>query len=490
MRVILASSEVAPYSKTGGLADVAGALPSALARAGCEIIVVTPRYTGGGVHGDVIGQQTGEMTFSDLHVPFAGTMKYASVWRDHLDGAVIYFIDQPEYFGHGYIYGSGDYDVERFAFFSRAVVELAKRIGSPPDLIHCNDWQTGFIPAYLKTVYATDPFFSRTATLFTIHNLAYQGIFDPNLLSRFGFGWNVFQYGMEFHGAANAMKSGIYFATALSTVSPKYAQEIQTPEFGNQLDGLLRSRQSVLLGILNGVDYNQWNPETDKNIATNYSISNLEGKAMCKRDLLERYHLPFNLDKPTVAIVSRLTIQKGIDLTAQSIYRLLDTGANFVLLGSGPGSYESFFQHVRDSRPNQVGVYFGYNEPLAHQIEAGADLFLMPSAYEPCGLNQMYSLRYGTVPLVRGVGGLDDTIDNFDRRTGVGNGYKFMEYSADRLVEKYYESLMVYYDRNLWQKLQRNGMLADFSWDRAARQYIEAYQRITSGYIGKQQPLI
>jgi len=490
MRVIMASSEVAPYSKTGGLADVAGALPSALARAGCEIIVVTPRYTGGGVHGDVIGQQTGEMTFSDLHVPFAGTMKYASVWRDHLDGAVIYFIDQPEYFGHGYIYGSGDYDVERFAFFSRAVVELAKRIGSPPDLIHCNDWQTGFIPAYLKTVYATDPFFSRTATLFTIHNLAYQGIFDPNLLSRFGFGWNVFQYGMEFHGAANAMKSGIYFATALSTVSPKYAHEIQTPEFGNQLDGLLRSRQSVLLGILNGVDYNQWNPETDKNIATNYSIGNLEGKAMCKRDLLERYHLPLQLDKPTVAIVSRLTIQKGIDLTAQSIYRLLDTGANFVLLGSGPGSYESFFQHVRDSRPHQVGVYFGYNEPLAHQIEAGADLFLMPSAYEPCGLNQMYSLRYGTVPLVRGVGGLDDTIDNFDRRTGVGNGYKFMEYSADRLVEKYYESLMVYYDRDLWQKLQRNGMLADFSWDRAARQYIEAYQRITSGYIGKQQPLI
>jgi starch synthase len=291
---------------------------------------------------------------------------------------------------------------------------------------------------------------------------------------------------MEFHGAANALKSGIYFATALSTVSPKYAQEIQTPEFGNQLDGLLRSRHNALLGILNGVDYNRWNPETDKDLAMNYSINNLEGKAMCKRDLLERYHLPLHLDKPIVAIVSRLTVQKGIDLTAQSIYRLLDTGANFVLLGSGPGSYESFFQYVRDSRPDQVGVYFGYNEPLAHQIEAGADLFLMPSAYEPCGLNQMYSLRYGTVPLVRGVGGLDDTIDNFDRRSGVGNGYKFIEYSADRLVEKYYESLMVYYDREIWQKLQRNGMLADFSWDRAARQYIEAYQRIATGYIGKQ----
>jgi len=484
MRVILASSEVAPYSKTGGLADVAGALPPALARAGCEIIVVTPRYTGGRGHGDVLGRETGELTINDLHVPFAGTMKYASVWRDQLDGAIVYFIDQPEYFGHGYIYGSGDFDVERFAFFSRAVIELAKRIGSPPALIHCNDWQTGFIPTYLKTVYATDPFFSRTATLFTIHNLAYQGLFDPNLLLRFGFEWDVFKYGMEFHGAANAMKSGIYFATALSTVSPKYAREIQTPEFGNQLDGLLRSRKNNLLGILNGVDYQQWNPETDKELAANYSINKLEDKILCKRNLLERYHLPLHLDKPIIAIVSRLTVQKGIDLTAQSIYRLLDTGANFVLLGSGPGSYESFFQYVRDSRPSQVGVYFGYNEPLAHQIEAGADLFLMPSAYEPCGLNQMYSLKYGTVPLVRGVGGLDDTIDNFDRRTEIGNGYKFFEYSADRLVEKYYESLMVYYDRDMWQKIQRNGMLADFSWDRAARQYIDAYQRITSGYTG------
>lgn len=481
MRVILASSEVVPYSKTGGLADVAGALPKALARIGCDISVVTPRYTGlGQRHGDVVARETGELLFDDLQVPFAQVVKYASVWRDWLDGAPVYFIDNAEYFGHGYIYGSGNFDVERFAFFSRAVLELAKRLGAPPDLIHCNDWQTGFIPAYLKTAYANNPFFARTRTLFTIHNLAYQGFFDPNLLGRFGFAWDVYQYGMEFHGAASAMKSGLYFSTALSTVSPKYAQEIQTPEFGNKLDGLLRWRRGDLLGILNGVDYGEWNPETDKHLAANYSADDLDGKLACKRDLLDRYHLPVDLDKPVIAIVSRLTTQKGIDLITQAVWRMLETGAYFILLGSGADSYEGYFQHVRDTVPQQAGVYFGFSNPLSHQVEAGADIFLMPSAYEPCGLNQMYSLKYGTVPIVRGVGGLDDTIQNFERTTEQGNGYKFYDYSADRLVEKFYETLMVYYDRALWRKLQRNGMRADFSWERAAHNYLDVYHRVVA----------
>ncbi|MCG3160415.1 MAG: Glycogen synthase [Acidobacteria bacterium] len=481
MRVILASSEVVPYSKTGGLGDVAGALPKALARIGCDISVVTPRYTGFGKrHGDVVNHETGEMIFDDLRVPFAGGVKYAAVWRDWMNGAPVYFIDNHEYFGHGYIYGSGNFDVERFAFFSRAVIELAKRIGGPPDIIHCNDWQTGFIPAYLTTVYAADPFFARTATLFTIHNLAYQGLFDPNLLPKFGLGWDVFQYGMEFHDAANAMKSGIYFSTAISTVSPKYAQEIQTPEFGNRLDGLLRARHDDLIGILNGVDYHEWNPETDPHLAANYSIHNFDGKAACKRDLLEKYHLPIDLEKPVVAIVSRLTSQKGIELITQAVWRMLETGAYFVLLGSGAESYEGYFQHVRDTMPAQVGVYFGYNNALAHQIEAGADMFLMPSSYEPCGLNQMYSLKYGTAPIVRGVGGLDDTIRNFEPTTRQGNGYKFYEYSGDRLTEKFYEAIMAYYDRGTWRALQRNGMREDFSWERSAHNYLNAYHRIVA----------
>jgi starch synthase len=283
---------------------------------------------------------------------------------------------------------------------------------------------------------------------------------------------------MEFHDAASAMKAGIYYATALSTVSPKYAQEIQTPEYGNRLDGLLRWRRGDLLGILNGVDYQEWNPETDQHLAAHYSIHDLNGKTECKRDLLNRYHLPVDLEKPIVAVVSRLTTQKGIDLIAQAIWRILDTGSYFILLGSGADSYEGYFQHVRDSRPQQVGVYFGFSTPLSHQVEAGADIFLMPSAYEPCGLNQMYSLKYGTPPLVRGVGGLDDTIHNFERTTEQGNGYKFYDYSADRLLEKFYESLMVYYEKDLWRKLQINGMRADFSWDRAAHNYLDAYHRI------------
>jgi starch synthase len=481
MRVILASSEVAPYSKTGGLGDVAGALPGALSRIGCDICVVTPRYTGLGAHqGDVVSHETGELVFDDLRVPFADGMKYASVWRDWIDGAPVYFIDNAEYFGRGYIYGYGDFDVERFAFFSRAVIELAKRIGDPPDVIHCNDWQTGFIPAYLAKVYATDPFFARTATLFTIHNLAYQGSFDPNLALKFGFGWDVYQYGMEFHGAANAMKSGIYFSTAVSTVSPKYAQEIQTPEFGANLDGLLRQRRDSLIGILNGVDYDVWNPETDRDIAANYGIHDLSGKAACKRDLLEKYRLPVDLEKPVVAIVSRLTAQKGIDLIAQAVWRMLETGAYFILLGSGAENYVDYFQHVRDTMPAQVGVYFGYNNALAHQIEAGADIFLMPSAYEPCGLNQMYSLKYGAAPIVRGVGGLDDTIRNFELTTGQGNGFKFYEYSSDRLIEKFYESLMIYYDPQTWRKLQLNGMREDFSWRSSAHNYLTAYRQIVA----------
>lgn len=254
-----------------------------------------------------------------------------------------------------------------------------------------------------------------------------------------------------------------------------------TPEYGNRLDGLLRWRQGDYIGILNGVDYNEWNPENDKYIAAHYGPHDLDGKRECKRDLLQRYYLADSddmLDRPLVGIVTRLTVQKGIDLIAHAIWRMLDAGVNFVLLGSGGQSYEDFFQHVRDSRPHQVGVWFGYKEELAHQIEAGADIYLMPSAYEPCGLNQMYSLKYGTPPIVRGTGGLDDTIRNFERTTGTGNGFKFYEYSADRLLEKFYEALMVYYDREAWRRLMLNCMAADHSWDRAAHNYLDAYQRI------------
>ncbi len=480
MRVVLASSEVVPYSKTGGLADVAGALPKALKRLGCDIVVATPRYSGPGRRGDIVDEDTGHRLFDDLYVPFADGVRYASVWQDDLEGVPVYFIDNPDYFARGYIYGYGDFEVERFAYFDRAVLELCKRIGPPPDLIHCNDWQTGLLPAYLSTVYDQDPFFARTTTLFTIHNLAYQGVFHPELLPHIGFRPDLAMQGMDFHGQANALKAGLSFATALSTVSRKYAAEIQTPEYGNQLDPLLRQRRQDLLGILNGIDFGEWDPAHDPYLPAAYSVNDLSGKKECKRALQERFYLPVNDDVPVVAMVSRLTVQKGIDLVADAISSILDAGANFVLLGSGNKNYEDFFQQVRDTRPDQTGVYFGYSNELAHLIEAGADIFLMPSAYEPCGLNQMYSLRYGTVPIVRGVGGLDDTIADFDRATGKGNGFKFYEYSATRLTEKFYEALLAYYDRDAWRQLQINAMRADHSWDRAAHNYLDAYEKVAA----------
>lgn len=482
MRVLLAASEVVPFSKTGGLGDVAGALPKALSRIGCDIHVVTPRYSGAGArHGDVVEGDIGHIIIDDLYVPFAGGVKYARVWQTHIDGAPIYFIDNDEYFGRGYIYGYGDFDAERFAFFSRATIELAKRLGPPPDLIHCNDWQTGFIPPYLRFAYSVDPFFRGTATLFTIHNLAYQGVFTHGLLPHIGFGSNAGPV-FDSHGVANGLKAALLTSTALSTVSRKYAQEIQTPEFGNELDGILRIRRGDLLGILNGVDYSEWDPEHDQLIPAHFSINDLSGKSVCKRELLKEFYLPHEPERPVIACVSRLTVQKGIDLIAGAIWRILDAGAFFIMLGSGAEHYERFFQHVRDSRPSQVGVYFGYSTPLAHRIEAGADLFLMPSAYEPCGLNQMYSLRYGTVPIVRGVGGLDDTIENFERTSGKGNGFKFYEYSAERILEKFYESLLAYMEPDVWRRLQINGMSDDNSWDHAAHEYLDAYEKVVRAH--------
>lgn len=481
MRVLYASSEVFPYSKTGGLGDVAGALPQALAAIGCEVSVVTPRYSGIGQRsGDVVQAGGGRLLFQDLRVPFAGGERWASVWREDRDGVPIYFIDQPDYFGQGYIYGTGDFDAERFAFFSRAVLELAKRLGPPPDLIHCHDWQTGFIPTYLASTYAADLYFAGTATLFTIHNLGYQGWFSPQLVERFGIGGDLYHRGIESRQSANALKAGLSFSTALSTVSPRYAQEIQTPEHGHELDGLLRWRSQDLVGILNGVDYREWNPATDQTLAAPFWPGAMEGKRSCKRALLEKFHLPVDLERPVLAIVSRLTVQKGVDLLAEAIWRILDTGAYFILLGSGSRSYEDYFQHVRDTRPRQVGVHFGFQNDLSHQIEAGADLFLMPSAYEPCGLNQMYSLRYGTVPIVRAVGGLDDSIEPFEPATGEGTGFKFQDYSADRLLEKVYEALLIFYDPPVWETLRANGMRVDYSWNRSARHYLDLYHRVVA----------
>jgi starch synthase len=477
MRIFFVASEANPYVKTGGLADVAAALPKAMAARGHNVALVLPRYSLPGV--------TGRARPIDLSiaVEFDYRLQSSQIYYDHDAPVPTFFIDAPQYFARDgqSPYGEWD-DPERFAYFCRATCELIRALGPAPDVVQCNDWMTALVPAHLRTTYARDPYWSRTGTLITIHNLAFQGLFDAADLPKFGFSPETYQTdgGFEFNGTASMFKAGLVAADMISTVSRRYAQEIQTPEFGFKMDGLLRSRARDLVGILNGVDYEDWDPTRDPYIGARYDADHLEGKRACKADLLSRFSLPHELDRPVFGIVSRLSDQKGIDLIAASIERILHTGAFFVQLGSGSTMYEDMFQALRDAYPRSVGTYRGYNEGLAHAIEAGSDFFLMPSRFEPCGLNQIYSLRYGTVPIVRATGGLDDTITHFDRASRTGNGFKFYEYRPDRLLETAYEGLLTYRDPELWQALQRNGMRADFSWDRSAAEYERVFWEIAA----------
>ncbi|HUK91956.1 MAG TPA: glycogen synthase GlgA [Blastocatellia bacterium] len=473
MKILIAASEAVPYAKTGGLADVAGALPKALSRLGHDVRVLMPRYNAPKII------EAGHPVNAQLVVPFGGGERRPNLYVDRSGEVPFYFVDAPEYFARGGLYGEHD-DGERFAFFSRSIVEFANSFDGPYDIIHLNDWMTGLVPVYLKTTYAGHGGLAQARTLFTIHNMAFHGTFGRGLLAMAGLPDWLYQTegGIEFYGEASSLKGGIVFSDAVSTVSPRYALEIQTPEFGERFDGLLRRRSHDLFGILNGVDYDEWNPAADTYTAARYSPADLGGKRECKLDLLTRFGLPADPDRPLIGCISRLSDQKGFDILLPIIGNVLDRGAVFVLLGSGAEFYERAFQSLKDARPGQVGVYLGYSNELAHKIEAGADMFLMPSRFEPCGLNQMYSLKYGTVPIVRAAGGLDDTIDNFDRTAGRGNGFKFYDYDSGRLLEKIYEALLVYASPNLWRTLMLNGMNADFSWDRSARRYVEVYEKL------------
>lgn len=474
MNILLAASEVVPYAKTGGLADVAGALPKALSRLGHSVRVVMPRYKLDKI------ETVSERVPGELTVPFNFGERQVDVYVDRSGDAPVYFIDAPEYFSRAKLYGDTD-DPERFAFFSRAVLELAKALGEHIDVIHLNDWMTGLVPAYLKTVYSNDASLAHTKTLFTIHNIAFHGLFRPGDIARFGLpDWiNRTEGGIEFYGLASALKAGLVFSDAISTVSPRYAAEIQTPEFGEKFDGLLKARHNDLFGILNGVDYDEWNPTTDRYIAASFSAADLSGKRECKRDLLSAFGLPEDLNRPLIGCISRLSNQKGFDLILSIADRMLDAGVNFILLGSGEEAYERAFQNLRDARRSQVGVYLGFSNDLAHKIEAGSDMFLMPSRFEPCGLNQMYSLKYATIPIVRAAGGLDDTIENFDPASKMGTGFKFYEYQSERLLEKIYEALRTYAAPDLWRALMLNAARADYSWGKSAQHYVEVYRRLT-----------
>lgn len=468
MRVAVIAAEAVPYSKTGGLGDVAGALPKALKQIGVDSLLITPCYW------QTKSEYLWHTAIGDLMVEWRGDTYHAKAFYSEANGSPTFLIDAPSFFHRDSIYGYRE-DYERFAFFNHAALALMKRIGSAPDILHLNDWHCGFAAVALASARRWDEYWSNTRTVFSIHNMAYQGGFDEGELWKFGFGSEFARNAFAFNGYASAMKAGLEVSDMLSTVSRRYSLEIQTAENGYGLDWLTRQRQDRLIGITNGVDYEVWNPETDPELAVHFNRDDLEGKRECKRDLLEQFSLPVDLDRPIIANITRLTAQKGIDLMMQAAREILAAGAYIVSLGSGDSNYEDFWQRLRDHAPHQVGIYRGYNENLAHRIEAGADMFMMPSKFEPCGLNQMYSLRYGTVPIVRAVGGLDDTVQNYDSVNGFGNGFKFGPYNADRFLEKIYEALFAYADRETWKTIQLNGMSEDNSWMNAARKYLDLY---------------
>ena len=471
----MVASEAVPFAKTGGLADVVGALPRALVRLGHDVDLVMPRYRG-------MPQAIQE---TRLPVPLGSRSADATVSSTTQNGFRTVFIDHPVYFDREYLYGTGGHDYpdnpERFAFLARASLEWAASTGTRYDVVHVHDWQAGLVPVLLTSAFASHPTLGGTPTVFTIHNLAYQGLFDASWLRVLGLGWDLMRPdAIEFWGRISYLKGGIVFSDVVTTVSPRYAVEIQTPEYGAGFDGLLRSRAAHLVGILNGIDYDQWDPSRDSHLPVPYSASAMEGKAAAKRTLLGDYGLPVTdqaLGRPLVGMISRLVDQKGFDLIAEIADDLPRLGAAFVLLGTGEGRYEDFWRRMASRHPDLIGARIGYDEALAHRIEAGADVFLMPSRFEPCGLNQMYSQRYGTVPVVRATGGLADTVRNLDMRTGEGTGFTFEEYSGQALLGTLRRALDIYKERVLWRRIQTAGMGQDFSWDRSAAEYIEVYQR-------------
>ena len=473
MKILFVSSEGLPYSKTGGLADVIEGLPRALQALGHEVAVLLPRYHGNKAASVLVSSVT--TTLGDA-VRFPAIDEAAPV-----KGVRYFFVDDPAFFDRPQLYGdkSGDYadNAERFAEFSRVAIEVMKRVWLP-DIVHCHDWQSALVPVLLRTQHAADPVVRSLPVILTIHNLAYQGLFPQAALRSVGLPQTLFTMdALEFYGKVNFLKGGLVFADYLTTVSRRYAKEIQTAEFGCGLEGVIRNRGDRLVGILNGVDYGAWSPESDALIAQNYSLHNLEGKKACKRDLLAAFHLPEeNLERPLVGIVSRFADQKGFDLIAEVAAELMKENIALVALGTGQPEYERLFKGLADKYSARVGVKIGYDNTLAHKVEAGADLFLMPSRYEPCGLNQIYSLRYGTVPLVRATGGLDDTIQNFSARTQQGTGFKFEEYAAGALLASVRAALKAYRDPKLWHAVQSNGMAKDYSWKTSAAAYVTLYE--------------
>jgi starch synthase len=483
--ILFLSSEIVPFAKTGGLADVSYSLPQAIKELGHEIRVMMPRY------GFISERRYGIheiIRLREMDIPIGDKLQKGNAKASFIVGqkvkVQVYFLENEFYYNRDGIYVDSktktDYpdNDERFIFFCKGVIEMLKRLGWVPDIIHCNDWQTALIPVYLKTVYKNDPFFKKIKTVLTIHNIGYQGIFPKESFLKSGLPEEIFPE-IEHNGNFNFLKAGILYADVITTVSPTYAKEIiNDNEFGAGLSDVLKKRKKDVYGILNGVDYSTWSPENDKFIPVPYNIQTIESKYENKKALLKYFDLPYNEDVPVVAQISRLVEQKGFDLIAEVIDDMMKLDIQYIVLGTGEPKYEEMLAKIKKKYPKKVGVHIGFSEELAHLIEAGADIFLMPSRYEPCGLNQMYSLRYGTVPVVRKVGGLADTVEEFNPKTGKGTGFLFEKYSGQEMLKALKKAITVYKNRKVWLKLMKNGMAKDFSWNASAKEYVKLYAKL------------
>ncbi|MEF9877902.1 MAG: glycogen synthase GlgA [Clostridia bacterium] len=478
MKILFTASECVPFIKTGGLADVVGALAPVLAKQGHDVRVILPMYT-------VIGQKWQEQMQYLLHfdVQLGWRRQYCGVQMLKKDGVIYYFLDNKYYFGRPYVYGLGGDEYERYGFFCRAALNALPLLDFQPDIVHAHDWQSGMIPALLKIQYAHTPFFAQIRTMFTIHNLQYQGIFGiKEVQDVLGLGdglWSADK--LECFGCANFMKAGIVYSDAVSTVSPSYAEEITTAYYGERLDGLIRSRRNSLYGVLNGIDVNEYNPETDPLIYKNYSLADMSGKAENKANLQRDLGLEVNPDTPLIAMVGRLTNQKGLDLVDCVLSDMMNDNMQLAVLGMGDSRYTNLFSWAEQQYHGKMAVRFAMDHELAHKLYAGADFFLMPSLFEPCGLSQLISLRYGTIPIVRETGGLRDTVLSYNEVTDEGNGFTFLNYNAHDMLSVIRRALSLYESPNgIIKTLRARGMKGDYSWTHSAGEYMKIYQKLTN----------
>ncbi|MEW5993649.1 MAG: glycogen synthase GlgA [Candidatus Zixiibacteriota bacterium] len=484
MRILMVASEMAPFARTGGLGDVLGALPRALAALGQDVRVVMPRY-------GFIDENSFPLRPLDLSIEIpvnTGTRPLTvELYRDHRSRLETYFIDNEDYFDRRELYHDPrtgqDYtdNDERFLFLSRGALEIARHLDWKPDVVHVHDWQAGLAPVYLKTVYSEDSFFQGSVSVLTIHNLAYQGTFDPSRFRKLNLPEHLMHptAPFEFYGKVNFLKAAIMFADRITTVSPRYATEIQSSEeLGCGLQDVLKQRRQVLSGILNGVDYTVWSPSRDKLIPYRYHINNLSGKRMNKVELLNTAKLPVRANAPLIGIIGRLVDQKGFDLIAAAADRIFAMDVQVIILGTGDERHHQALRELEVEYPDKLKVYLKFDDALAHRIEAGADIYLMPSRFEPCGLNQMYSLKYGTMPVVREVGGLADTVVDYNPETGEGTGFVFREYTPEALLDALQRAIALFSKRRKWTKLMKAGMKQDFSWQCSARKYVELFESL------------